>query len=74
MKTLIISGTVAEKSKKSPKYIYNVMLYGQTSENPLCVCITQKYIQCNGYNDLIDECKNIYCKYFNTDDFNTERS
>lgn len=73
MKTLIISGTVTlskEIGLKDGTYCYNVALFGQTNEHPVCVYIVGFQYHCSGYNDLIDFCKTKYANYFKTDLFN----
>jgi len=80
MKTLIISGTYKTKQIKqnldsfSNSYntitTFNINLFGQTKENPVCQYITTKEVIVNSYAQLVDKCKDIYCNYFQTDDFN----
>ena len=67
MKTLIISGTAKNVNNK---VLYNVTLFGQSKENPLCVYITSINEELSGFNQLQDVCRNKYASYFNTDLFN----
>lgn len=67
MKTLIIAGAYQNLAKNVN---YDVVLMGQSPENPLVQVITYLNIDCNGYNDLQDICRNKYADYFKTDLFN----
>lgn len=70
MKTLIISGTVQRSEYNINQLTYDVVLFGQTKENPLCQLITYTKIDCGGYNEMQDIARDLYAKYFNTDLFN----
>lgn len=73
MKTLIISGTVKKSldpSLKDGTYEYNLTIFGQSVEHPLCVCISGFTLCCSGYSEMMDFCREKYASYFNTDLFN----
>jgi hypothetical protein len=74
-KTLIIIANykVIEKSTLS-NYASNVntidyktTLYGQSNEQPKAIFIKSLVITAKGYIDFIQQCEDIYCKYYNTD-------
>ena len=69
MKTLLIVGTYVFND--APQTIkYNVVLYGQTDDFPEITYITTRIISARNHASLISECKKVYCKYFNVDDWN----
>jgi drug/metabolite transporter superfamily protein YnfA len=67
MRTIIITGT-ATPLKKGVKY--DVHLYGQTEEHPVCIFITALELTCSCYPALVSKCKEKYTAYFQTHDFN----
>lgn len=70
MKTLILSGTV-KKSEITPNMLtYDLCLFGQSKESPLCQVITYKAIEAKCYSEMQEIARKIYANYFNTDLFN----
>jgi len=65
MKTLIITGTVENNGKG--KYEYDLMLFGQTPDNPLVQVITSVKVALNSYDEMQRLCRLKYCLYFKTD-------
>jgi hypothetical protein len=68
MKTLIITGTVENNGKG--KYEYNLMLFGQTKDEPLVQVITTIKVALNCYDEMQNICRAKYCEYFKTDLYN----
>jgi hypothetical protein len=68
MKTLLTFGTWTLDKKGG--LIYNVIIYGQTAENPKITFITEISISCMGYDYFVKKAKEIYCNYFGCDDYN----
>jgi hypothetical protein len=71
MKTLLITGIYNHSSKLGIYNVnYKVDLFGQSDTDHTLVLITNQIFKNFNYDQLIDHCKKIYCKYFNCDDFN----
>lgn len=74
MKTLIITGVYhpeePSQSSKPSGVRYNVVLYGQTPDQPAVQFITSFNEVLTGYDHLQAKCRNIYKDYFKTDLFN----
>jgi len=79
MKTLIITGIYkSHYTKKTENGLtsykvsinYSVDIFGQCNEQTLCTFIKSFEIIDSNYNSMIDECKAIFAKYFDTDLFN----
>lgn len=66
MKTLIIVGDYTI-TPSTGKIQYTVDIFGQTPEEPKAVFINAVTFDVTTYNQFIDECKAVYCNYFNTD-------
>jgi len=49
---------------------YTVDILGQCEHNSLCTFIKSTEFIDSSYEAMIEECKNIYAKYFNIDLFN----
>ena len=70
MKTLLIAGIFCNESNNLP-VLYDVTMFGQSDKSPAMQYITHKKLSLpSGYNALITECKEIYCSYFNVDNYN----
>jgi hypothetical protein len=68
MKTLLTFGTYTIDSKGG--LIYSVILYGQTAESPKMTFICDININCMGYAYFVEKATEIYCKYFECDNYN----
>lgn len=67
MKTLIISGTV--KKVASGKYLYDLMLYGQSNENPRVCFIRDLYEEFTGFDSMQEKARAMYAQYFQVTEF-----
>lgn len=76
MKTLIISGSYRAWWKQNDIRTstlvvdYNITIFGQHDSNPVCIYITNFDLLESFHEKMIQECKDRYCKYFNTDEVN----
>lgn len=67
MRTLIITGTATPLGKGVK---YDVHLFGQTEDHPVCIFITALELTCSCYTALVRICKEKYAHYFQTNDYN----
>jgi hypothetical protein len=66
MKTLIICGIYAAKGHTVNYYVH---IYGQCENTPVMTYI-RDLTHTGNHDSLMKECKNIYCNYFEVNDYN----
>lgn len=67
MKNLLIFGTYKLDDKGG--FLYEVIIYGQTAENPKITFLADITIGAMCYSAFVEKAKEIYCNYFECDNY-----
>lgn len=69
MRTLIITGTYKHNDDGSVSY--TVAIFGQCNEHPEARFLRELSMTTDiGYNELIRQSKELYCKFYSTNEYN----